>query len=174
MSENLKNLLANLSNAPASKQESPAHLPQSGGFLKREQIISTKKVPSPEPAASEESAKTEEPKPVERTQKVENKRAARSVDVKAEVKKVMRQDVSPDKYGVEPVQRNIRYYNEDVVEWLGKFSTKNQFRGGIAFNQSAVIENILQVMIYDLDLQPIGFKSGEELRQHILQKLKDY
>ena len=172
MSDHLKDLISNLTGPAAPKQES---VPSSGGFLQsNKKTVQPPKVITP---AHEEVAAAREPAPavpVIREREVrKEKQAARDVDYSAEVKKVLRHDVDPDKYGVAPVQRNVRYYNEDVVDWLGKFSRKNVQRGGIALTQSSVIENILQVMIYDLDLQPIGFESGEELRQYILQKLKD-
>jgi hypothetical protein len=165
-------------------------IPRSSGFIKRPQPgakpepAKTAQPTSTPPAAaaastpkheeqqsgsqgpSVDQTKTFQPKPIE------PQFMPSLDDLSAEVRKVFHPAAGVEKYGLNPVNRSIRYYNEDVLDWLGRFSTKNVHRGGIAMQPSSLVEIILQTMIYDVGLQPSGFKSGEEIRQHILSKLK--
>ncbi|MGV7000282.1 hypothetical protein ACWA2C_16475 [Priestia megaterium] len=105
-------------------------------------------------------------------------RPARSaaVNVNTELPKgivdVMRDDVPASDYGVKRVQTHFDCANRVVRKWITDFSSDNQFNGGVAITKSQAIEVMLDVMYYDLGINPIGYESAQELREDIINKIR--
>jgi hypothetical protein len=87
---------------------------------------------------------------------------------------IAREDVDPESYGIKPVATNFNCYNKKLFTWLKSFSSDNQFNGGVPITKSQVIEIMLDVMMYDLDINPIGYESQAELREDIQRKIKEF
>lgn len=88
------------------------------------------------------------------------------------IAQVARDDVPVSHYGIKPVQVHFSTANRELRKWLTSFSSDNQFNGGVAITKSQFIEVMLDVMMYDLDINPIGYESHSELREDIQQKIK--
>lgn len=114
----------------------------------------------------EEQAATSESDVIEKTAQSGSK------DLPATVRKLIRSDVSEDVYGVKPVGNYFNCYNQELYEWLGSFSSKNKFNGGVSIGKSTLIEIILDVAMYDMKLEPMGFQSPRELRAYLQNKIK--
>ncbi len=84
---------------------------------------------------------------------------------------IARSDIPESTYGVKPVATNFNCYNKELFQWLRDFSSSNQFNGGVPITKSQLIEIILDVMYYDLGIEPIGYGSQEELREEIQRKI---
>ncbi|QHW35780.1 hypothetical protein GZH47_33340 (plasmid) [Paenibacillus rhizovicinus] len=176
MSKDIRELAKGLVGSPTNNTA----LPSGGGFLGGKKQSSSNE-PSSAPAinhsqvaaASEATPAAQTTPAPRRQQQVVPKGERMYDDLPAEAKKVYRDDVDPERYGVKPLQRNVRYYNKDIVKWLGDFSEENQLEGGEAITQSVLIETLLGIAMYDLQLQPDGFKSARDVRQYILSKLKE-
>ena len=84
---------------------------------------------------------------------------------------VAREDVSPDVYGVNPWKSNFDIYDKNVARFIRNFSQENRMNGGKAITKSQLIETILNVMIYDVQLKPIGFQSTKHLREYLYEIL---
>jgi hypothetical protein len=89
------------------------------------------------------------------------------------VKKVARPDLDPSTYGVSPWKSNFDVYNKELVEFIRNFSANNQLNGGCAITKSQLIEVILDVIYYDLKLDPIGFESVQELRKYLQDRIRE-
>ena len=87
-------------------------------------------------------------------------------------KKIARTDISSEVYGVSAWKSNFDLHNKELVEFVRNFSANNQLNGGCAITKSQLIEVILDVMYYDVGLEPIGFQSVQELRSYIQEKIK--
>lgn len=88
------------------------------------------------------------------------------------VLQIARDDVSVTSYGVKPVATNFNCYNKELFEWLRTFSSNNQFNGGCAITKSQLIEIVLDVIYYDLGINPIGYESQQALREDIQMRIK--
>lgn len=121
----------------------------------------------------EENPANEPPAPKKKTSPRSSKDRTLS-DLPTGIAQVARDDVPADHYGIKPVQVHFNTANKILKNWLKDFSSDNQFNGGIAITKSQFIEIMLDVMMYDLDINPIGYESHAELREDIQQKLKDY
>ncbi|PVC74973.1 hypothetical protein C2I27_03545 [Priestia megaterium] len=99
-----------------------------------------------------------------------------AVNVNTELPKgivdVMRDDVPASDYGVKRVQTHFDCANRVVRKWITDFSSDNQFNGGVAITKSQAIEVMLDVMYYDLGINPIGYESAQELREDIINKIR--
>ncbi|KAF2421582.1 hypothetical protein [Bacillus subtilis] len=93
-------------------------------------------------------------------------------DIPTKLKQIARDDVPIDHYGLKPVKSNFDCYNKEIFKWLKNFSTENQFNGGVAIHKSQVTEMALEVLFYELGINPIGYESQQALRDDIQQKLK--
>ncbi|MBU5262001.1 hypothetical protein [Bacillus atrophaeus] len=93
-------------------------------------------------------------------------------DVPTKLKQIARDDVPDEHYGLKPVKSNFDCYNKEIFKWLKNFSTENQFNGGVAIHKSQVTEMALEVLFYELGINPIGYESQQALRDDIQQKLK--
>jgi hypothetical protein len=93
-------------------------------------------------------------------------------DLPTAVKKIARPDIPIDTYGINSWKSNFDIYNKEVVKFIRNFSANNQLNGGNAITKSQLIEVVLDVMIYDLGLQPLGFESPKALREYIQEQLK--
>lgn len=94
------------------------------------------------------------------------------VNVPTGVLQIARDDVLVEDYGVKPVATNFNCYNKEVFKWLRDFSSSNQFSGGVPITKSQVIEIALDVLMYDLDINPIGYESQQALREDIQNKIR--
>lgn len=88
------------------------------------------------------------------------------------VAQIARDDVPVNSYGVKPVATNFNCYNKELFEWLKTFSSNNQFSGGVPITKSQLIEVMLDVMYYDLGINPIGYESQQALREDIQNKVR--
>jgi len=88
------------------------------------------------------------------------------------VVQIARPDVDPSVYGRKAVATNFNCYNKEVFEWMRSFSSNNQFNGGVPITKSQLIEVILDVVMYDLDIKPIGYASQQELREDIQYRIQ--
>lgn len=88
------------------------------------------------------------------------------------VAQIARDDVPVTSYGVKPVATNFNCYNKELFEWLKSFSSNNQFNGGVPITKSQFIEVVLDVIYYDLGINPIGYESQQALREDIQNKIK--
>ena len=93
-------------------------------------------------------------------------------DIPTKLKQIARDDVPFEHYGLKPVKSNFDCYNKEIFKWLKNFSTENQFNGGVAIHKSQVTEMALEVLFYDLGINPIGYESQQALREDIQKKLK--
>jgi hypothetical protein len=93
-------------------------------------------------------------------------------DIPTAVRQIARDDVPITMYGINPVQTPFQTYNRELFEWLRNFSSANQFNGGVAISKSQAIEIMLDVMMYDLGINPIGYESQQALRKDIQNKIK--
>jgi hypothetical protein len=87
------------------------------------------------------------------------------------VTQIARNDVPLTIYGIKPVATNFNCYNKDIFKWLRDFSSNNQFNGGVPVTKSQVIEIALDVLMYDLGINPIGYESQEALREDIQRRI---
>jgi hypothetical protein len=134
-------------------------------FIQPEPTIQMK---SPEPEMTYEPVRQVAPAPVARKPVVKQNQDSLS----SMVQKVARTDVPANVYGVKPVASQLNIYNKDLHRYLGSWSAENQFNGGTALNKSTLIEAILDFVYYDMQLEPEGFQSAEELREHLRSKIK--
>lgn len=88
------------------------------------------------------------------------------------VNQIARDDVPYEFYGIKPVTTNFNCYNKDLFKWLQSFSSDNQFNGGVAITKSQLFEIVLDVIKYDLDINPIGYESQQALREDIQNRIK--
>jgi hypothetical protein len=88
------------------------------------------------------------------------------------VSQIARDDVPVTDYGIKPVATNFNCYNKEVFKWLREFSSNNQFSGGVPVTKSQVIEIALDVLMYDLGINPIGYESQQALREDIQNKIR--
>jgi len=88
------------------------------------------------------------------------------------VRRVMRPDVSVDRYGINPFTSTLNLYNRDLIGWVSNFSRENKMNGGRPLNKSTMIEAILDFAMYDMELEPMGFQDANELREYLRSKLK--
>lgn len=93
-------------------------------------------------------------------------------DIPTAVKQIAREDVDITNYGIKPVATNFNVYNKELWKWLTGFSSDNRFNGGVPITKSQLMEICLDVIMYDLDIEPIGYESQQELREAIQRKLK--
>jgi hypothetical protein len=111
-------------------------------------------------------------KPIETTVVAKTKASVSADYLSPAAKKIARKDVSPDVYGVSSWKSNFDLHNKELVEFIRNFSSNNKLNGGCSITKSQLIEVILDVMYYDLGLEPIGFQSIEELRSYIQERIK--
>ena len=95
-----------------------------------------------------------------------------SIKVPTGVSQIAREDAPLSDYGVKPVATNFNCYNKEVFKWLRDFSSNNQFNGGVPITKSQVIEIALDVLLYDLGINPIGYESQQTLREDIQNKIR--
>jgi hypothetical protein len=114
-----------------------------------------------------------ESKPAETTVVAQTKGNISADHLSPAAKKIARMDVSPEVYGVSAWKSNFDLHNKELVEFIRNFSANNQLNGGCAITKSQLIEVILDVMYYDLGLEPIGFQNIQELRSYIQEKIKN-
>lgn len=88
------------------------------------------------------------------------------------VMQIARNDVPLESYGVKAVATNFNCYNKELFDWLRTFSSNNQFSGGVAITKSQIIEIALDVLFYDLGINPIGYESQQALREDIQNKIR--
>ena len=88
------------------------------------------------------------------------------------VMQIARNDIPLDSYGVKAVATNFNCYNKELFDWLRTFSSNNQFSGGCAITKSQIIEIALDVLFYDLGINPIGYESQQALREDIQNKIR--
>lgn len=75
-------------------------------------------------------------------------------------------------YGKRSKPHQVYIYNKHVNRWLKNFSDENKDEGGEPIIKNALFEAILDVVIYDMGLEPSGFKNVEEIRNYLRSKLK--
>ncbi|WP_067923796.1 hypothetical protein [Alicyclobacillus shizuokensis] len=94
-------------------------------------------------------------------------------EVPRKARHVYRPGLDPKLYSPnKPVMKQVGIYNREIYKWTSDFSEENQFNGGCAITQSTLIEIILDVVKYDMGLEPIGFPSTQALREYLQSKLK--
>jgi hypothetical protein len=94
--------------------------------------------------------------------------------IPTELKQIARPDVPVDHYGVKGVQLHFQPYNKVLRRWLKDFSSENQSNGGCAITKTQVMEMMLDIMMYDLEILPLGYETQQEMREDILEKMKNY
>jgi hypothetical protein len=92
-------------------------------------------------------------------------------DVPTPIRQVAREDVPLSNYG-SPVQNNFQLFDEELDDWLKSFSRKNQRRGGAAITKSQFIHICMDVIKYDMEIEPIGYESHQQLREDLQSRLK--
>ncbi|MCD7911071.1 hypothetical protein KC480_05965 [Bacillus velezensis] len=92
--------------------------------------------------------------------------------ISTKLKQIARDDVPFEHYGLKPVKSNFDCYNKEIFKWLQSFSSENQFNGGVAIHKSQITEMALEVLFYELGINPIGYESQQALREDIQMKLK--
>lgn len=95
-----------------------------------------------------------------------------STDISTPIQQIARPDIALERYGVNPWKSNFNIYNKDIVNFVRNFSAENQLNGGSAITKSQMIEVLLDVVFYDMQLKPEGFQSVQELRKHLQEKLR--
>lgn len=93
-------------------------------------------------------------------------------DIPTGVRQIARDDVPITSYGKKPVPTNFNVYNKELWKWLTGFSSDNRFNGGVSITKSQLMEICLDVMMYDLGINPIGYESQQQLREDIQNKIK--
>lgn len=89
--------------------------------------------------------------------------------------KFARRDINPASYRNSRKQANFEYANEVVHGWAKEFSNANQDNNnGCAITRSDLIEICMDTIFYDLAIDPIGYKSHDELRADIKNRMIQY
>jgi hypothetical protein len=94
-------------------------------------------------------------------------------DTPTPVKQIARPDVDISTYGLKPVATNFNCYNRELWKWLTSFSSDNRFNGGSSITKSQLMEISLDVIMYDLGINPIGYESQQELREAIQNRIRE-
>lgn len=116
----------------------------------------------------------QETAPVIRQPKPAPKKSSLPVtDIPTAVRQIARPDVDLTIYGAKSVATNFNCYNRDLWTWLTTFSSANQFNGGNPITKSQLIEISLDVVMYDLDINPVGYESQQELREAIQKRIRE-
>lgn len=126
-------------------------------------VKETPVTPRPEPPAPQPVQQVVVPAP-----QVQQKPKAKPTGVM----QIARNDVPLESYGVKAVATNFNCYNKELFDWLRTFSSNNQFSGGVAITKSQIIEIALDVLFYDLGINPIGYESQQALREDIQNKIR--
>ena len=95
-----------------------------------------------------------------------------SLTTNTPVAQIAREDLAIEKYGVNSWKSNFNIYNKDIVDFVRNFSSSNQLSGGKAITKSQMLEVMLDVMYYDLDIRPIGFDSPNDFREYLKEKMR--
>lgn len=117
-----------------------------------------------------EPERQEEPLPPARP--VVARKTKQQSDIPTAVQQIIREDVPLEYYGVKPVQTNFGCYNKELWKWLKEFSSENRFNGGVPITKSQLMEICLDVVMYDLDINPIGYESQQQLREDIQNRIR--
>lgn len=125
---------------------------------------------SPRPPAPPAQPKVEIPVRKE----PEGKQVLKEKNYPTAVLQIAREDVPVTNYGIKPVPTNFNCYNKEIFTWLKNFSSNNQFSGGVPITKSQVMEIALDVLFYDLGINPIGYESQQALREDIQHKLNGH
>lgn len=127
--------------------------------------------PAPMATKVKEKPKSERP-PAPPPQKPARKQQVQHhADTPTAVQMIAREDLPLDTYGIKPVATNFGCYNRDLWKWLKDFSSDNQFNGGVPITKSQLMEICLDVVMYDLAIEPIGYNSHQELREAIQNRI---
>lgn len=91
------------------------------------------------------------------------------------IRQIARPDLPIEYYRHGPKKSHFDLYNRNLAKRLESqnFSQVNAYtNGGVSLTKSQVIEACLDFVFYDMELRPEGFKSTEDLRNHLRSKLK--
>jgi hypothetical protein len=83
-----------------------------------------------------------------------------------------RDDLDPSVYGVQRIMSGFQLHNIEVIDWLSSFSKHNQLNGGCTITKSTLLEVILDVVYYEMNVQPHGFQSPHDLRDYLMTRIK--
>lgn len=150
------------------------------------QPVSQGSAPEPVKEVMQETAATREEQPTpEASVSIEQQPAPRQertvprvrlpqvVNGVAKYRFIKRPDLPDELYREVPATSTYQIYNDEIESFVKGFSSNNaRFRGGAKITPSMLIEALLDIAYYDMDIRPEGFVDVEDLRDHIRSKLK--
>lgn len=93
-------------------------------------------------------------------------------DVPTTARSIARPDLPADYYRYQPTDINFKMYNRHLEDALSSFKKDNAALGGVSISKAHLIELICDFVMYDMELEPMGFISTEHVREYLRSKLK--
>lgn len=87
---------------------------------------------------------------------------------------VKRDDVPAENYWETAKVSTYGIFDSELYSWLSNFSKENQEKGGAPLPAGFIIEIVLGMLKYDLDIQPEGFDSKGSFIAELKRKLDLY
>lgn len=84
---------------------------------------------------------------------------------------VSRKDVDVSVYSDKPHTSSYNLYDDNLYDWITNFSKINQKNGGCSLPASYILEKIIGLLYYDLNILPRGFTSREQFLKEIKNKM---